>query len=206
MIWIMATAIILLLLGGTPIFVVMALAAMVAFLSGGIDLSVMAIEIYKLSQNHSIITIPLFTFAGYLLAKSKCPGRLTRLASLTLGWFPGGVALALLLLCSFFTAFTGASGATIVALGGLIYPILIEEGYDKKFTLGMITTSGSLGLLLPPSLPIIIYGMVAKVDIAQLFLAGVIPSIILLATLFCYALFKGGEKKGAKKNLREKKF
>ena len=178
----------LLTLLGTPLFIIMAATAMIAFFMTDIELSAMAIEIYKLSGQSSIATIPLFTFAGQLLAQSRSPQRLTRLAEASLGWMPGGTAIAALIICAFFTAFTGASGVTIIALGGLLYPILIKQGYSQKFTLGMMTTSGSLGLLFPPSLPIILYGLVAKVDIEKLFLAGIIPGILLIAILSLWAV------------------
>ena len=178
----------LLTLLGTPLFVIMAATAMIAFFLTDIEISAVAIEIYKLTGQSSIVTIPLFTFAGQLLAQSGTPQRLTRLAEASLGWMPGGSAIAALIICAFFTAFTGASGVTIIALGGLLYPILIKQGYSEKFTLGMMTTSGSLGLLFPPSLPIILYGLVAKVDIEKLFLAGIVPGILLIAILSLWAV------------------
>ena len=150
---------------GAPIFTVMSALALSAFYFSGIELSAVSVEIYRLAGAPTIITIPLFTFAGYVLAESKAPVRLLRLSKAFLGWIPGGTAIVCLFICAFFTAFTGASGVTIIALGGLLYPILIEEGYSEKFTLGLITTCGSLGLLFPPSLPIILYGIIAKVDI-----------------------------------------
>ncbi len=180
---------------GTPIFVVMSLFAMLAFYLAEIEISAVAIEIYRLAQAPTLLTIPLFTFAGYLLAESKSPQRLLRLAEAFLGWMPGGVAIVSLCVCAFFTAFTGASGVTIIALGGLIYPMLIKEQYSEKFSLGLITTSGSLGLLFPPSLPIILYGIVAKVDINELFLAGIIPGALLVFILAGWSVYNGkGDK------------
>ncbi len=183
---------------GAPIFAVMAAFALSAFYFSGIEISAVAVEIYRLSSAPTILTIPLFTFAGYILAESKAPVRLLRLSQALLGWLPGGVAIVCLFVCAFFTAFTGASGVTIIALGGLLYPILIEEGYSEKFSLGLITTCGSLGLLFPPSLPIILYGIIAKVDIDDLFLAGLVPGIILMVILGTYSVFmakKSGETK-----------
>jgi tripartite ATP-independent transporter DctM subunit len=130
----------------------------------------------------------LFTFAGYLLAESKSPKRLVDLAQALFGWMPAGLAIVALFTCAVFTAFTGASGVTIVALGGLLYPILLKERYPEQFSLGLITASGSIGLLFPPSLPIILYGFVAKVSIDQLFVAGLIPGILLIAVLSVYSL------------------
>lgn len=175
---------------GAPIFAVMSAFALTAFYFSGIELSAVAVEIYRLASAPTILTIPLFTFAGYVLAESKAPMRLLRLSQALIGWMPGGVAIVCLFICAFFTAFTGASGVTIIALGGLLYPILIEEGYSEKFSLGLITTCGSLGLLFPPSLPIILYGIIAKVDIDQLFLAGLIPGFLLMAVLGGWAIFK----------------
>jgi TRAP-type C4-dicarboxylate transport system permease large subunit len=120
--------------------------ALAAFYFSGTELSAVAVEIYRLASAPTILTIPLFTFAGYVLAESKAPVRLLRLSNALLGWLPGGTAIVCLFVCAFFTAFTGASGVTIIALGGLLYPILIQEGYSEKFSLGLITTCGSLGL------------------------------------------------------------
>jgi C4-dicarboxylate transporter DctM subunit len=183
------STIFLLALLGAPIFAVMAALALTSFHFSGIELSAVAVEIYRLASAPTILTIPLFTFAGYVLAESKAPVRLLRLSQALLGWMPGGVAIVCLFICAFFTAFTGASGVTIIALGGLLYPILIQEGYSEKFSLGLITTCGSLGLLFPPSLPIILYGIIAKVDIDKLFLAGLVPGFVLIAVLGGYALF-----------------
>lgn len=164
--------------------------ALTAFYFSGIELSAVSVEIYRLASAPTILTIPLFTFAGYVLAESKVPVRLLRLSNAFLGWMPGGVAIVCLGICAFFTAFTGASGVTIIALGGLLYPILIQEGYSERFSLGLITTCGSLGLLFPPSLPIILYGIIAKVDIDELFLAGLIPGLILMLILALYSAFQ----------------
>lgn len=176
---------------GTPLFIVMALAAMIGFHISEIPLVAVAIEINKLSSQASILTIPLFTFAGYMMAESGSPKRLLRFAEASLGWLPGGVAIVSLVICAFFTAFTGASGVTIIALGGLLFPILNNEGYSEKFSLGLITTSGSLGLLFPPSLPIILYGLVTNVDIEKLFIAGIIPGIFLIVVLSIFSIKKG---------------
>lgn len=189
-----ALGIILLALLGVPLFIIMALAALSAFSFTDVELSAVAVEIYRISSAPTLLTIPLFTLAGYLMAESGSPKRLLRLADAALGWLPGGVAIVSLVICAFFTAFTGASGVTIIALGGLLFPILKNEGYSEKFSLGLITTSGSLGLLFAPSLPIILYGIVAKVDIDQLFLAGLIPGIFLIAVLSGWSIYNGAVK------------
>lgn len=188
---------------GSPIYAVMTLISAVAFSFADVELSIIAVEIYRMASAPTLLTIPLFTFAGYLMAESKSPDRLLRLASAALGWLPGGVAIVSLVICAFFTAFTGASGVTIIALGGLLYPMLLKEKYDEDFTLGLITTSGSLGLLFPPSLPIILYGIVAKVDIDQLFLAGLVPGMLLIIILSGYSIFKGNELKQSKFDFKE---
>lgn len=190
------SSILLIAILGAPIFAVMASFALAAFYFSGIELSAVSVEIYRLASAPTILTIPLFTFAGYVLAESKAPLRLLRLSQSLLGWMPGGVAIVCLFICAFFTAFTGASGVTIIALGGLLYPILIQEGYSERFSLGLITTCGSLGLLFPPSLPIILYGIIAKVDIDKLFLAGLIPGFVIMLVLGAYAIYNS---KGIKK-------
>jgi tripartite ATP-independent transporter DctM subunit len=173
---------------GTPLFIIMALIGLTAFSFVDIQTSAVAVEIYKISSAPTLLTIPLFTFAGYIMAESGAPKRLLRFAESAFGWMPGGIAIVSLIICAFFTAFTGASGVTIIALGGLLYPILRAEGYSEKFSLGLMTTSGSLGLLFPPSLPIILYGLVAKVDIDDLFKAGIVPGILLIFILSLWSI------------------
>ncbi|HLE12522.1 MAG: C4-dicarboxylate ABC transporter [Bdellovibrionales bacterium RIFOXYD12_FULL_39_22] len=180
--------VVLLALAGVPLFAVMALFALALFSIDGTDISVVIVEIYKISSAPTLLSIPLFTFAGYILAESNSPKRLFRLAETMLGWMPGGAAIVGLFVCAFFTAFTGASGVTIIALGGLLYPILINEKFSEKFTLGLITSSGSLGLLFPPSLPLIIYGLVAHVDVEILFKAGILPGALLIVILSAWAI------------------
>ena len=168
---------------GTPLFVVMSLFGLCAYFFADAPGATMAVEVYRIASSPTLLAIPLFTFAGYIMAESQSSHRLLRLARASLGQLPGGLPLTALVICAFFTAFTGASGATIIALGGLLYPILRKAHYSENFSLGLITTSGSLGLLFPPSLPIILYGLVARVDIDQLFLAGIVPGVLLIAIL-----------------------
>ena len=195
-----ALAILILAAIGTPMFVIMAASALTAFTFSGVDTSAVAVEIYRIASAPTLLTIPLFTFAGYMMAESKSPLRLLKLAEEAIGWMPGGVAIVSIIICAFFTAFTGASGVTIIALGGLLFPILKNEGYTEKFSLGLITTCGSLGLLFPPSLPIILYGLVAKVDIDKLFKAGIIPGLLLIFILSAWSI------KNNPKRLERKKF
>lgn len=176
---------------GAPLFSIFGVAALVCFHQVGIDSQAIIIEMTRLVSAPVLVAIPLFTFAGYLLAESKSPERMVRVAQAYVGWMPGGLAMVALGACAFFTAFTGASGVTIIALGGLLYPILIKKGFPQKFSLGLITTCGSLGLLFPPSLPLILYGLVAGVDVDKLFLAGMIPGILLIVLLGLYCLYQG---------------
>lgn len=177
----------LLALLGAPLFVVIGACAWIAFYSAGIDPSALIIELYRLASAPTLVTIPLFTFAGYLLAASQAPQRLVRCSQALLGWLPGGLALVALLSCAFFTAFTGASGVTIVALGGLLLPAFLKEHYPEPFSLGLLTTCGSIGLLFPPSLPVILYGLVAHTSIDLLFLAGAVPCFLLLVLLALFS-------------------
>lgn len=187
----------LLALFGVPLFVVIVAGAMLGFHRQGIDLSVVAIEIYRLAEMPVLLAIPLFTLAGYILGESQAPRRLVRISNLLLGWLPGGLAVVALAACALFTAFTGASGITIVALGALLYPALRQAGYPEKFNLGLITTAGSLGLLFAPSLPLILYGVVAQqmtldqpVNIDDLFIAGILPGVLMVVLLSVWSGWK----------------
>ncbi len=179
----------------TPLFVIIAASAMLGFYSEDIDLSVISIEVYRLAEMPVLLAIPLFTFAGYLLGESQASTRLVNLTNSLLGWMPGGLAIVAIFACAMFTAFTGASGITIIALGALLYPALKQSGYNESFNLGLLTSSGSLGLLFAPSLPLILYGVVAQqmsldtpVGIDQLFLAGILPGLLMLVMLSIYAM------------------
>lgn len=187
---------------GSPLFSIIGAIALLAFHAVDIDTSAIIVEMYRLASQPTLIAIPLFTFAGYVLAESKTPKRLVALSQAFFGWIPGGLAIIALVSCAIFTAFTGASGVTIIALGGLLYPILLQEKYSEKFSLGLLTTSGSLGLLFPPSLPLILFAMVASnsrtvsgsvpdVTIDKLFVAGILPGILLVAILAAYSIHQG---------------
>lgn len=174
---------------GAPLFAVIATSAMFGFARDETDLMVMAIEILGLAELPFLTAIPLFTFAGYVLSESNAPKRLVRMTGAMLGWMPAGLAVIALATCAFFTAFTGASGVTIIALGALLYPALQQDGYPDKFNLGLITASGSLGLLFAPSLPLILYGVVSEVSIDSLFLAGILPGILMIVMLSGYSMW-----------------
>ena len=187
-------ALIILGIGGAPLFVVIGAAALLAFHGSGGEGSFVIAELYgKMSAAPTLLAIPLFTFAGYLMAEGGTSKRLVRLSRALLGWMPGGLAIVALLTCAFFTAFTGASGVTIIALGGLMLPVLLDDRYPEKFSLGLLTTCGSLGLLFPPSLPMILYGIVANrpdypASIDELFVAGVLPGLFLVLILAVYSI------------------
>lgn len=172
---------------GLPLFALIGWIALMAFGKADIDSAAIIIELYRMASQPVLVAIPLFTFAGFLMAESGMPGRIIRLSRAALSWLPGGLAVMSLGACALFTAFTGASGITIIAIGGLLYPILVKEGYPERFSLGLMTTSGSLGLLFPPSLPLILYGLVAGVSVDQLFRAGLIPGLLILAILGLYS-------------------
>jgi len=187
---------------GAPLFVVILAAAMLGFYSAEIPLEVITIEIYRLVNTPLLIALPLFTFAGYLLAESDTSKRLVNITQIFLGWLPSGLAIVAFVTCAFFTAFTGASGVTIVALGALLFPALVRAGYPEKFSLGLVTTSGSLGLLLAPSLPLIIYGVIVQqmdlenpFQLSELFIAGILPALLMIVFLSIYAMWatKGEE-------------
>ena len=183
-----ALGIILLALLGVPLFAIIGLSALVSFYNAEIDSAAIFVELYRVASNPTLIAIPLFTFSGFILAHGKTPARLTRISKAILHDAPGGIPLAILMACAFFTALTGASGVTIIALGGLLYPLLLKEKYGENFSLGLVTSSGSLGLLFPPSLPLILYGLVAQVSIDKLFIAGIVPGILMILIISAYAV------------------
>ncbi len=179
---------------GAPLFIVISALALLSFAAVDIDLSVVIIEMSRLADTPLLVSLPLFIFAGTMLSESQTPQRILRLSQVFLGWMPGGLAVVSLAVCAVFTAFTGASGVTIFALGGLLLPAMVQDGYDDRFSMGLITSSGSLGLLFPPSLPLILYGVVAETRIDHLFLAGILPGLFMLLLLMGYSMKKGPKK------------
>jgi C4-dicarboxylate transporter DctM subunit len=180
----------LLMLLGVPLFVVISGLALCLLYLNQIDSSAVIIEMYRMATTPILVAIPLFTFAGYLLSESGAPRRLVRLSNALLGWLPGGVSMIALLTCAIFTALTGATGLTIIAMGGILLPAMTKVKYPESFSLGLLTTSGTLGLLFPPSLPLIIYAIVAKVRIDHLFVAGILPGVLLIALLAPYCFYR----------------
>jgi len=181
-----AIAVLLICLAGVPLFAVMGISSLLNYWHGGISFQSAVIEFYQLGSLPMLQTLPLFTFAGCLLGRSRAPERLLRLSNAVLGWLPGSMAVVTVVGCALLTAFTGASGITIFALGGLLLPAMLANRYSERFGLGLITASGCLGLLFPPSLPAILYGVVSGVSIDMLFRAGLLPGILTLAALGGY--------------------
>jgi len=175
---------------GAPIFIGLGGIAGLLFWSEFVPISAIPAETYRIVVSPSLPTIPLFTLAGYILAESNASTRIVNLFRVLFGWIPGGTPIVIVLLCGFFTALTGGSGVTILALGGILYPLLRKEGYSDLFSLGLITVSGSLGLLFPPSLPAIIFGVTAGVSIKDIFIAGLIPGSILLISVAGWSILQ----------------
>jgi len=170
-------------IAGAPIFVLLGGSALFLFLTQGDKPARLLVDSYQQLTSTDLPAIPLFTLAGFLLAEGKASERLLRLFRAIVGWMPGGTAVVTATLCAFFTTFTGGSGVTILALGGLLLPALVGDGYRERFSLGLLTASGSLGLLFPPALPLILYGIVASVPIGDLFLGGLLPGLLMLGLL-----------------------
>lgn len=174
---------------GAPLFAVIAAGALIGFASAEIPLTAVPIEVFGIAETPILLAIPLFTFAGYVLAESRAPARLVRLTSALVGWVPGGVAIVSIAACAVFTAFTGGSGVTIIALGAALYPALTQAGYSERFSLGLITSAGCLGLLFAPSLPLILFGVITETSIDDMFLAGVLPGSLMMLGLAGYCLW-----------------
>ncbi|MFW6093373.1 MAG: TRAP transporter large permease [Pseudomonadota bacterium] len=197
MIWVGVIVLLAALLAGAPLFAVLMGAAMLGFVSADIDLAIVAAEVYRIVDTPLLVALPLFTYSGYLLAEARTSERLMNLVQGLFGSLPSGLAMVGFVVCALFTALTGASGVTIVALGALLLPALTRAGYDERFGLGLVTTSGSLGLLLVPSVPLILYGIVAQqLDVGEsftlyeLFQAGILPMLLMLTLLIAWTLWR----------------
>src|SRR5439155_23307288 len=176
---------------GAPVFVVMAGFALLLFFLAGTPIASVPAETFRLVVSPTLPAIPLLTVAGYVLAEGGASKRLVRAAQSVFGWMPGGLAVVAAFVCALFTTFTGASGVTILALGGIILPALVSEGYPEGFSLGLVTASGSLGLLFPPSLPVILYGVVAGVAIEHLYIGGLVPGLVMIVLVAAYGVLVG---------------
>ena len=178
-------------IAGTPLFAILGGTAAFLFMREGVTPATILIETYSLSVSPTLPAIPLFTLAGFLLAEGHASERLLRVFRAFFGWIPGGTAVVCAVLCSFFTVFTGGSGVTILALGGVLFPALLRDGYREKFALGLLTASGSLGLLLPPALPLILYAVVAQIPIEDIFIGGILPGILLTSMVAAWGVREG---------------
>ena len=197
LVWPLALGILAALVLGTPVFVAMAAMALLLFFKDGTPVAAVSAEVYRLISSPTLPAIPLLTGCGYVLAESGASSRLLRFFRSLLGWMPGGLAVIVIAVCALFTTFTGGSGVTIIAVGGLVYPMLREDGYSEGFSLGLVTAAGSLGLLFPPSLPVILYSVVAGardavVPADSLYLAGLLPGLLMIAMVAAYAVRVGG--------------
>lgn len=195
-VWPLAIAILGAAVLGAPVFVAMGALALLLFFKDGVPTSAVSAEIYRLIASPTLPAIPLLTAAGYILAESHASTRLLRFFRAIFGWLPGGLAVMVAAVCALFTTFTGGSGVTIIALGGLVLPILLEDRYPESFSVGLVTAAGSLGLLFPPSLPVILYSVVASsremsVPADALYLAGLLPGLLMLGLVAAYGIARG---------------
>src|SRR5262245_52286271 len=189
--WPIWIAVVVAAIAGTPLFAILGGAAALLFMRDGVTPATVLIETYSLSVSPTLPAIPLFTLAGFLLAEGRASERLLRVFRAWFGWIPGGTAVVCAVLCSFFTVFTGGSGVTILALGGVLFPALLKDGYRERFALGLLTASGSLGLLLPPALPLILYAVVAQIPIEDVFIGGILPGILLTSMVAAWGVREG---------------
>ncbi|GAB4366445.1 MAG: TRAP transporter large permease subunit [Deltaproteobacteria bacterium] len=198
---ILAAAVIL----GAPIFVALGGLAVLFFRHAEVPVAAIPAEMYRLVTSPTLPTLPLFTFAGYLLTAGNASGRLVRLFRALVGWMPGAIAVVAVLVCAFFTTFTGASGVTIIALGGILLPALLSERFPERFSVGLLTSAGSLGLLFPPCLPVILYAVVGGIPVNRMFLGGFLPGVLLVVLVSAWAV-RTGRFSGSRKtpfSLRE---
>ncbi len=191
LIWPAAVVIVISALVGTPLFAILGGTAAFLYLHDGVTPATILVETYSLSVSPTLPAIPLFTLAGFLLAEGHASERLLRVFRAFFGWIPGGTAVVCAVLCSFFTVFSGGSGVTILALGGVLFPALLKDGYRERFALGLLTASGSLGLLLPPALPLILYAVVAQIPIEDIFIGGILPGILLTTMIAGWGVREG---------------
>lgn len=194
--WPILLVLTLAMLVGSPLFAVLGGAAVLLFLRDAVPMAAVPVETYRLAVSPTLPAIPLFTLAGFLLAEGRASERLVAVFRALFGFVPGGTAVVTAIVCAFFTVFTGGSGVTILALGALLYQTLKADGYPEKFSLGLLTSSGSLGLLLPPALPLILYGIVAEQPIDRLFIGGILPGLLMIGLIAIWGV-RVGIKSGA---------
>ena len=176
---------------GMPIFAAIGGMAMLLFWGDGTPISAVPGETYRLSTSAALPAIPLFTLGGYLLAEGGASERLVRLFSSLFGWMPGGIAIVSTVVLALFTPLTGASGITILSMGGLLLPVLVKARYPEETSIGLVTVSGSIGLLLPPSLPVILYAFYAELKLDELFIGGLLPGLLLITVVAAWGGFRG---------------
>lgn len=176
---------------GLPIFAALAGLAIVLFWCSFEPVAAVPLAAYQLTAKPMLPAIPLFTMAGYILAEGGSCQRLVRVFRALVGWLPGGLAIVTVAVFAFFTSFTGASGVTILSLGGLLLPVLIRSKYPSRFSIGLVTTSGSIGLLFPPSLPVILYGVYSQTAIDELFIGGLLPGLLLVLLVSAWGFRQG---------------
>ncbi len=188
-------ALVVLAIFGLPVFVLLGGAAWLLFWCEGVTIAAIPAEAYRIVISPVFPAIPIFTLAGYILSESRASRRLVRVFEAVFGWIPGGSALVVTLLCAFFTTFTGASGITILALGGLLLPVLKQSGFGERFSVGLITATGSIGLLLPPSLVVILFGVIAHVPIVDLFKAALVPGALMVGAVAGMCVWEGRRRR-----------
>lgn len=188
---------------GSPIFVILGGAALILFWGQEVPIAAVSVNHYTLTVNPALPAVPLFTLAGYILAEGGASRRLVRVFNALVGQFRGGPAIVTALVCAFFTSFTGASGVTILALGGLLMPVLISARYSERDAVGLLTSAGSLGLLFPPCLPLILYAIIAQVPMEQMFLGGILPGVLLLVLTAWWGVRQGSREAAKQFNARE---
>jgi tripartite ATP-independent transporter DctM subunit len=191
LLWPIIALIVVCMLFGMPIYAVLGGAALLLFWEEGTPISAVPGEAYRMSTSPMLPAIPLFTLAGYILAAGGSSQRLLSLCSAAVGWLPGGLAIVVTLVLAFFTPLTGASGITILAMGGVLLPMLIKGRYTESNAVGLVTVSGSIGVMLPPSLPVILYAYYAEIDLEDLFVAGIVPGIVLVVAVAAWAAWRG---------------
>ena len=194
-VWPLVLLLVAMALLGAPLFVPLAGCALILFLSDGVSATIVPLEMYQLAARPFLPAIPLFTLAGFLIAEGAAPRRLLDVFRAAFGWIPGGTAVVAVLLCAFLSIFTGGSGVTILALGGLLLPALSQDGYAERFSIGILTASGSLGILLPPALPLILFGIAAEVPVQDLFRAGVVPGLLLIGLVAAWGVRAGWKQR-----------
>ncbi len=191
MVWLLGGLLLVVFLAGAPVFIAMGGVAMLLFWKDGTPIASVPAETFRLVSSATLPAIPLLTIAGYVMAEGGAPGRLVRAYKGFFGWMPGGVAVMATVVCAIFTTFTGGSGVTILALGGILLPMLEAEKYPEGFSLGLVTAAGSLGLLFPPSLPVLLYSVVAQVPVQHLYLGGLLPGLLMIGMVAGYGVWTG---------------